>query len=112
MHLQADLNAVVTWANQQRRRWAFALSNAGSSFFEDRNDLSCLNELNWQAIQTNQWQRCKDEKQAEFLLEQDFPWHLVEGIGVHSQPIYQQVMNALNATPHKPAVALKLEWYY
>ncbi|MGU9977839.1 MAG: DarT ssDNA thymidine ADP-ribosyltransferase family protein [Candidatus Oxydemutatoraceae bacterium WSBS_2016_MAG_OTU14] len=28
---------------------------------------------------------CKDGKQAEFLLEQDFPWHLVEGIGVHSQ---------------------------
>ncbi len=112
VHLQADLNAVVAWAKQQQRRWAFTLSNAGSYFFEDRNDLACLNELDWPAIQTNQWQGCKDGKQAEFLLEQDFPWHLVEAIGVHSQPTYQQVMNALNATPHKPAVELKQEWYY
>ncbi|MGH1471641.1 MAG: type II toxin-antitoxin system toxin DNA ADP-ribosyl transferase DarT [Cellvibrionaceae bacterium] len=112
VHLQTDLNAVVAWANQQQRRWAFTLSNAGSRFFEDRNDLACLNELDWPAIQTNQWQGRKDGKQAEFLLEQNFPWHLVEVIGVCSQPIYQQAMNALNATPHKPAVAIKPEWYY
>ena len=27
MYLQADLNAVVAWANLQSRRWAFTLSN-------------------------------------------------------------------------------------
>ncbi|AMO70066.1 hypothetical protein DOK_17425 [gamma proteobacterium BDW918] len=112
VHLQADLNAVVAWANQQQLRWAFTLSNAGSRFFEDRNDLANLNELDWPAIQTRQWQGCKDGKQAEFLLEQGFPWHLVEAIGVRSQPIYQQVMNALYTTPHKPAVTIKPEWYY
>jgi hypothetical protein len=57
------------------------LSNAGSYFFEDRNNLASLSELNWPAIQTNQWQGCKDGKQAEFLLEHSFPWHLVEAIG-------------------------------
>lgn len=115
MHLQADLNAVVIWADQQRRRWAFTLSNAGSYFFEDRNDLAHLNDLNWLAIQTDQWWGCKDGKQAEFLLEQCFPWHLVEAIGVHSEFIYQQVMAALDeldATTHKPTVALKRAWYY
>lgn len=112
VHLQADLNAVVAWANQHQRRWAFTLSNAGSYFFEDRSGLTHLNELNWPAIQTNQWQGCKDGKQAEFLLEQNFPWHLVESIGVHSQPTYQQVMTALNATPHKPTVTLEPKWYY
>lgn len=112
IHLQADLHAVVAWANQQQRRWAFTLSNAGSYFFEDRNNLTSLGELNWPAIQTNQWQGCKDGKQAEFLLEHSFPWHLVEAIGVHSQPIYQQVMNALHATPHKPTATIKPEWYY
>lgn len=112
MHLQADLNAVVAWANLKSRRWAFTLSNAGSCFFEDRSDLACLGELNWPAIQTNQWQGCKDGKQAEFLLEQNFPWHLVEAIGVYSQPAYQQVMNALQATAHRPSVTIKPEWYY
>ena len=112
VHLQADLRAVVTWANQQQRRWAFTLSNAGSCYFEDRSDLAKLDELNWQAIQANQWQACQEGKQAEFLVEQSFPWHLVEAIGVRSQNSYQQVINALQATPHRPAVTLKPDWYY
>lgn len=112
VHLQADLNAVVAWANQQQRRWAFTLSNAGSSYFEDRNDLANLHELDWQAIQANQWQSCKEGKQAEFLIEQACPWHLVEAIGVASQLLYQQVTNAVQTTAHRPTVTLKPEWYY
>lgn len=112
VHLQADLNAVVAWASQQHRRWAFTLSNAGSSYFEDRDDLARLHELNWPAIQANSWQTCKDGKQAEFLVDQDFPWHLIEVIGVHSQPSYSQAVNALQATQHRPDVTLKPEWYY
>lgn len=113
VHLQADLHAVVAWATtQQQRRWAFTLTNAGSRFFEDRNDLNQLSKLNWQAIQTNQWWSCKDDKQAEFLLEQCFPWHLVEAIGVHSAPTYQKVVNKLQTTQHRPTVTLKPEWYY
>jgi hypothetical protein len=112
VHLQADLNAVVAWANQQRRRWAFTLSNAGSRYFEDSNDLSHLDKLDWQAIQTDQWQGCKEDKQAEFLVERDLPWHLVEGIGVYSQSTYHQVMNALPATTHQPTVTISPKWYY
>ncbi len=112
VHLQADLHAVVAWAIQQQRRWAFTLTNAGSYFFEDRNDLKHLDELDWQAIQAQEWRDYKEGKQAEFLLEQSFPWHLVETIGVHSAPIYQQVVNKLQATQHRPTVTLKPEWYY
>jgi len=112
VHLQTDLNAVVAWANQQQRCWAFTLSNAGSYYFEDRNDLSCLNELDWPAIRTDRWKECQEGKQAEFLLEQEFPWHLIEAIGVLSRPVYQQVMDVLQATPSRPTVALKPEWYY
>ena len=39
LHLEADLQEVVTWAERQERRWAFTLSNAGSLYFEDRCDL-------------------------------------------------------------------------
>ena len=112
VHLQADLGTVVNWAQQQAQRWAFTLSNAGSYYFEDRNDLAHLNELNWPAIATHYWQSCREEKQAEFLLEDSFPWHLVEAIGVHSKLAYQQVMNELQATAHKPSVTIKPEWYY
>lgn len=112
IHLEADLHATVTWANAQARRWAFSLSNAGSYYFEDRSDLARLGEINWDAVQANNWQQCKEAKQAEFLLENSFPWHLVERIGVSSRAVYGSVVNALPANGHRPAVDLRPDWYY
>lgn len=112
VHLEADLHATVQWANVQARRWAFTLSNAGSNYFEDRADLAQLNEIDWDAVAARIWHPCKEPKQAEFLLEQSFPWHLVERIGVQSRQIYTQVANALPAQGHRPTVELRPEWYY
>ena len=113
IHLQADLRTVVEWANAQPARWAFTLSNAGSYFFEDRSDLARLGEINWPAVQATDWRGgLKEGKQAEFLLEQQFPWHLVERIGVTNRPIYQQVVNALPARGHRPQVDIRPDWYY
>ena len=113
IHLQADLGAVVAWANAQPARWAFTLSNAGSYFFEDRNDLARLGEINWPAVQATDWRGgLKEGKQAEFLLEQRFPWHLIERIGVKSAAVYSQVVNALPANGHRPAVEVLPDWYY
>ncbi|WP_255346715.1 DUF4433 domain-containing protein [Synechococcus sp. PCC 7336] len=112
VHLQADLRACVTWADQHGKRWAFTLSNAGAYYFENRCDLKQLHEINWQAVRATHWQACKEGKQAEFLLECSFPWHLIERIGVYSQVIYQQVANALPAGGHRPQVQIKKDWYY
>lgn len=112
LHLEADLNAVVAWANAQPIRWAFTLSNAGSYFFEDRDDLAHLNEINWTAVQARDWRGHKEGKQAEFLLEQRFPWHLIERIGVKSAAIYGQVVNAIPANGHRPKVEVLSDWYY
>ena len=113
IHLQADLGAVVAWANAQPARWAFTLSNAGSTYFEDRSDLARLGEINWTAVQATNWSGVlKEGKQAEFLLEQRFPWHLVERIGVQSAAIYGQVVNALPAHGHRPPVEVRPDWYY
>ena len=112
IHLEADLHAVVAWANKHRRRWAFTLSNAGSRFFEDRCDLAHLNEIDWNAVQATDWRQCKEGKQAEFLLEDSFPWQLVERIGVHSRTSFQQVANALPANGHRPPIEIRADWYY
>jgi len=112
LHLQADLQASVAWATANQRRWAFTLSNAGSYYFEDRCDLRQLDQLDWKAIQTNQWKECKEGKQAEFLMERSFPWHLIESIGVFSVPIHRQVTNIVQAATHKPPVTIKSAWYY
>ncbi len=112
LHLEADLQATVAWAQQAGARWAFTLSNAGSRFFEDRCDLAQLGELDWAAIQAHNWQQCKEGKQAEFLLEASFPWYLVERIGVKSAATYGQVVNLLAAHGHRPTVEVKPDWYY
>lgn len=112
VHLEADLHEVVAWANQNQRRWAFTLSNAGSRFFEDRTDLARLVDLDWEAIQSKDWRHCKDGKQAEFLLETHFPWWLVERVGVRSRAAYREVTAALPAHGHRPAVEVRPAWYY
>ncbi|OOE57392.1 hypothetical protein BZG13_11155 [Salinivibrio sp. ML323] len=112
IHLQADLNTTVQWAQQQGHRWAFTLSNAGSYYFEDRNDLAQLHNLDWPAIYARQWQGCKEGKQAEFLIERSFPWHLVEAIVVQSPSIHQQVVNMLQMAAHRPPVTINPNWYY
>ena len=112
LHFEADLHAVVAWANAQPARWAFTLSNAGSYFFEDRSDLAHLGEINWTAVQARDWRAHKEGKQAEFLLEHRFPWHLIERIGVHSAAVYGQVVNALPAHGHRPTVEVRADWYY
>lgn len=118
VHLEADLNVAVNWANEQGRRWAFTLSNAGGRYFEDRANLAQLNQVNWAAVQASQWsgngidRSIKEGKQAEFLIEQDFPWQLVKRIGVHTRTMYQQVMNVLPEHGHRPAVEIRADWYY
>jgi hypothetical protein len=112
VHFEADLHAVVRWANALGRRWAFTLSNAGARYFEDRCDLAQLREIDWSAVQARDWRQCKEGKQAEFLLEVSFPWHLVERIGVLTRLTYIAASNALPATGHRPLVELRPEWYY
>jgi len=112
IHLQADLHRTVEWANQNKKRWAFTNSNAGSFYFDDFNNLSQLNEVNWSSVQATNWKDCREQKQAEFLLEEQFPWSLVEAIGVYSQTQVQQVSAAFNATSHRPQVTVQRNWYY
>lgn len=112
VHLEADLREAVAWADQNERRWAFTLSNAGSGYFEDRCDLAQLHEIDWEAIAADDWRDRSDPKQAEFLLEGSFPWPLIRRIGVFSQEIEDQTLNIIQSSNQRPAVEVIQEWYY
>lgn len=118
VHLVADLNRVVEWAEENNVRWAFTLSNAASSYFEDRADLGQLHEIDWEAVSASRWsgngisRSVKEGKQAEFLVERSFPWELFLGIGVHSQVIGEQVTRLIAGHEHRPAIRVKRGWYY
>lgn len=118
IHLECDLYEAVNWARQFNRRWAFTLSNAGSFYFEDRANLSCLDEVNWTAVAANRWSgpgvdtSIKEGKQAEFLMEGSFPWQLVERVGVPSLALYHHVSGLLSENSHRPRLEILNEWYY
>lgn len=112
IHLEADLMSSIDWANSNGRRWVFTSSNAGSRYFEDTNDIANISRLNWNAINARYWNDVVEEKQAEFLCEHSFEWSLIHRIGVSNQTVYQQVLNIISSSYHKPYVEVKNDWYY
>lgn len=112
VHLEADVQEVADWAERDKRRWAFTLSNAGSRYFTDRCKLDQLSEIDWEAVQARIWKNRKERKQAEFLVERSFPWILVQRIGVCSAQTQRQVRQALMTASYQPTVQLKPCWYY
>jgi hypothetical protein len=112
VHLVADLYDTVDFAHENNKRWAFTTSNAGSRYFEDYADLRQLDKIDWDAVAAPSWSACKEAKQAEFLLEQNFPWPLIRAIGVYSERIERNVALALNKAEHKPALKVMPQWYY
>ncbi|MGM0520101.1 MAG: DUF4433 domain-containing protein [Campylobacterota bacterium] len=102
----------IAWANSNAKRWVFTSSNAGSRYFEDFNDLTYLNQIDWSVVSNSQWSHARDKKQAEFLCEHSFDWGLIERIGVSNQTVYQQVLNIICNANHKPCVEVKNDWYY
>ena len=111
IHLEADLRQTVAWANTQGQRWAFTLSNAGSS--TSRIGVIC-----------HSWTRLTGTRYRPALV--GVPgWQtsgvldraaISMGVGYTGRSVVAQdlrsVEAALQAAPHKPRVAIKPEWYY
>lgn len=114
VHLQADLNSVVTWANTNGIRWAFTSGNAGAYVTSFYNDLADLVQIDWAAVAATDFRdaKVKEGKQAEFLMFGDFPWTLIEQIGVISPTMATNVRTAVTSASHQPTVSVKPSWYY
>ncbi len=114
VHLEADLRETVAWAESERRQWAFSLSNAGAYYTEFRKRLDQLDEINWKAVAETDFREpeIKEGKQAELLVRESFPWHLVRRIGVRSDSLRHRVASALAASRHRPPVEVQRDWYF
>lgn len=114
VHLEADLRGTIAWAEANNQRWAFSLSNAGAYYAQFRSQFDDLGEVNWAAIASTDFRSAdvKEGKQAEFLIEQAFPWVLVERIGVISAGIAQRVSDAITGAAHRPHIEIRSDWYY
>ncbi len=121
VHLQADLAEVVEWAESKGMCWAFTTSTAGAEGFEDHADLADLDRIDWDVVLADDWLRrrkdktveeAKAAKQAEFLVEMEFPWSLVRRIGVYSQDVRERLLAMLDTAEHRPDVEVRRAWYH
>jgi ssDNA thymidine ADP-ribosyltransferase, DarT len=114
VHLEADLNEVVAWADASGRKWAFSLSNAGAYYTQFRARVDQLDEVNWPAVAASDFRAAevKEGKQAEFLVHHEFPWRLVRRIGVSARCVAQQVADATSGLDHRPVVEIRRDWYF
>lgn len=114
IHLEANLHNVIKWADANEIKWAFSLSNAGAYYTEFRSDLANLSELDWNALDARNFRDpdVKERKQAEFLIYESFPFHLVDRIGVFDRSVEIKVKQVLIKSPHKPIVEVRKDWYF
>jgi hypothetical protein len=114
VHLEADLHEAIDWADGLGFRWAVALSNAGARYAQFRTGLDTLNEVDWPAVAARDFRDSdvQEGKQAEFLVEREFPWQLFERIGVYSLDYAHRVSEAMRNAAHRPTIDVRRDWYY
>lgn len=114
VHLQADLNQTVAWAQQSQRLWAFSTTNAGAAYTDFYSDLNDLDSINWTAVNSTDFKdrSMQEGKQAEFLVFEHFPWELVEKIGVIDLEMAEEVRQRIHGALHQPQVYIERQWYY
>jgi len=114
LHLQADLEAVINWADGHNIQWAFSDRNAGTRFTDFYNNRAALNQIDWNAVSETDFRdpMVKEGKQAEFLIYDIFPWQMVEKIGVINTVVLNQVNPIIQTASYKPVVNVERSWYY
>ncbi len=114
IHLEADFNTVISWANTNQVRWAFSNGNAGAYITDFYKDAADLINLNWAAINSRYFSdaKVKQGKQAEFLMFDVFPWILIQKIGTINSTIEKKVKTVLANNEHQPIVAVERSWYF
>jgi hypothetical protein len=114
---QADvvhLVSRVSAATKLGRPWAFTDRHAELAHALHFDDLSQLSEVRWDVMPERYWAEVKEERQAEFLVQEFFPWTAVTEIAVMSPPTGVKVQDAMAtaAASHRPPVNVRPQWYY
>jgi ssDNA thymidine ADP-ribosyltransferase, DarT len=58
------------------------------------------------------WGQVKEERQAEFLVRDFFPWACILEIAVATEATAQRARSLLVGTAHQPPVIVRRPWYY
>lgn len=86
-----------------------------SRFFDDTRH---LDQIDWQIMKETYWADTIEDgdrsrrRQAEFLVHQFFPLHLIEEIGVINKTVARDVSILFKTKVRKPVLKIAPAWYY
>ena len=69
-------------------------------------------EVDWDAMDLTWWKEKKEERQAEFLVHDWFPWSCVDMIGVYNDAMAERAAKAIAKAKHQPPIVVERGWYY
>ncbi len=102
----------VSLATGLGRDWAFTDRHAELAhtlYFDTDRDLA---EVPWHVMSMNYWVDVQEERQAEFLVREFFPWTAVVEVAGMNAKAAQCIQVALAESRHLPQVTVRPEWYY
>lgn len=98
--------------------FAFTDGHADIGYSEFFDDLTRLNEVDWDIMKATYWNDTADDgdrkrrRQAEFLVFDFLPWKYVDEIGVINASMAQRVRAIVDASTAAPRVTVHRDWYY
>lgn len=87
-----------------------------SSFYNELAGLDCV--IDWDLMNSRYWSDTEEDpdrkrrRQAEFLVYNCCPWHLIREIGVINSQVQRQVEELLRNINPCPPVRVYSNWYY
>jgi len=112
IYLRATVEAVV----EGHLSWVFTEGHADMLFTDFFDDLKDLAKVDWDLMKATYWNDTDDDpdrkrrRQAEFLVQNFFPWELVSYIGVYDRSIAETVGEIIKGG--SPEVGVQRGWYY
>ncbi|MEP0915360.1 DUF4433 domain-containing protein [Leptolyngbya sp. DQ-M1] len=115
LHLVTTIEEI----HAQELSFVFTDGHAIMDYSDFYDDLELLDEvIDWQVMKSQYWydtdedpnRKCK--RQAEFLVHQFFPWHLITEIGAIDPAIQSQVNVILQNSQCETPVRVYRNWYY
>lgn len=114
LHLVSSVERVI----ENQLPYAFTNGHAEMAVTRFYEDLSDLNQIDWDLMRSKRWNDTKTDgnrkwrRQAEFLVHNSFPVSLFEEIGVFSRSISDDVNQILELEGREIQVKIQRDWYY
>lgn len=102
----------VRIATRLGKPWAFTDRHAvlNHALYFDR--VPDLGEVPWKVMPLTYWQDVREEREAEFLVHEFFPWTAISEVAAKNEATAERARKLIRPALHRPDVTERPAWYY